>query len=515
MKIDQRSGTKRRLTLFIYLLLLSNMIILVFLNQDLFTRYQHISKSNITHYAEKIQSEVEFYLESAVVCDGLMIELWNTQLDFYEEALRHEKTISRLILSFDQIDAIRYGDEQGNYVYYQKIDQVTVNTKVIIREGDDVTTTLREFKGNQLQLIKSLKGADYDPREAPWYKRDLKRALTIIDPYSFFESEKEGISLSRQIIANNELWGNYGIDIGLDIIKDFLILEQNGRDYSSRLETQNGILVAESIEQQSIASYGTIEVLRMDDHESAIEVEEGIYVVKKRILARLSNPLSLVIVANYKSYLKSVRWNQLIILSTIIILIILFLNSILMNWYHQKSRKNLIEIATKDELTGLSNRHVFMSKFQERKEIAQTTNEPFSILLCDIDHFKKVNDTHGHNNGDVVLQKITELFQKIARSSDEVFRWGGEEFLVVLSNTSVESAINTAERIRSEIEKTTVRIGKVSIKCTVSFGVCEYEEGMDEKELVKLADDQLYHAKRQGRNRVRAHKRTCSRRLDK
>lgn len=168
--------------------------------------------------------------------------------------------------------------------------------------------------------------------------------------------------------------------------------------------------------------------------------------------------------------------------------------------YLQVCIDNLVKEANVDPLTLAYNRR-YVSRYV--KDL-YANNIAFSVLLIDIDHFKKVNDEYGHDIGDDVLREMVSLFHKNCRDSDVVARWGGEEFLVVLKGMDLESSVKKAERLRSEIESNSF---KAKIAITASFGVSTSASLPidDLNMLVRLADKALYRAKSSGRNRVEFH----------
>ncbi|RWZ60547.1 GGDEF domain-containing protein [Halobacillus fulvus] len=155
-----------------------------------------------------------------------------------------------------------------------------------------------------------------------------------------------------------------------------------------------------------------------------------------------------------------------------------------------------------DYLTGLNNVRQFSSIWNRLIERAEANQEKLSLLFIDIDHFKKVNDTYGHQAGDLVLQQISELLMKNTRNIDIVSRNGGEEFSVILKDCPQTEAIEIAERIRSAIERYNFFIGSwETIQLTVSVGVSSYPD-QDLGQLIESADQSLYKAKENGRNQV-------------
>jgi diguanylate cyclase (GGDEF)-like protein/PAS domain S-box-containing protein len=163
----------------------------------------------------------------------------------------------------------------------------------------------------------------------------------------------------------------------------------------------------------------------------------------------------------------------------------------------------LERLAMLDELTGLPNRRAFF--LQGTKEISrvQRHKTPLSLLMLDLDGFKKINDTHGHDAGDFVLQRFSQILTESIREIDIAARMGGEEFSVLLPDTEIKNAVKLAERIRSAVGQESLEIQDQIISLTVSIGAATYGKNSSTLEsIIKRADDRLYQAKNQGRNRV-------------
>jgi len=167
------------------------------------------------------------------------------------------------------------------------------------------------------------------------------------------------------------------------------------------------------------------------------------------------------------------------------------------------------QLSQTDQLTGLNNRRSFDERLYSEWKRTARDGLNISLLLIDIDHFKKINDTYGHLHGDVVLQKVANTIAgSLRRSSDFSARWGGEEFIVMLPNTNTDGAVIVAEFIRKNIEGLTVVFpDEQSTTVTVSIGVCASEPTVDcsVDDLLQGADSALYAAKEGGRNRVLVH----------
>ncbi|MBJ7221259.1 GGDEF domain-containing protein [Brenneria sp. L3-3C-1] len=165
-------------------------------------------------------------------------------------------------------------------------------------------------------------------------------------------------------------------------------------------------------------------------------------------------------------------------------------------------QRRLEQMATTDKLTGIMNRQAFDYFFIRWRTKQSAQHNPLSVLLIDIDNFKLVNDRYGHGVGDLVLQKIATLLQQATRHSDQVCRWGGEEFVVLLDNCNLDNARQRAETLRHDIEMAEVMYQEEPIHVTISCGVAEYQADETLDMLINRADMALYQAKQQGRNRV-------------
>lgn len=160
------------------------------------------------------------------------------------------------------------------------------------------------------------------------------------------------------------------------------------------------------------------------------------------------------------------------------------------------------ERAFRDELTGLFNRRFFNRVFQQELERGRRFQEPVSLLIADIDHFKELNDHHGHPAGDQALVELAAVLEKTGRSIDHITRYGGEEFAVILPRADQTEALCAAERLRKAVEEHQF-LGRSDLQLTVSIGAATYPvDAVDGLELLEKADKALYEAKRTGRNCV-------------
>ncbi len=165
-----------------------------------------------------------------------------------------------------------------------------------------------------------------------------------------------------------------------------------------------------------------------------------------------------------------------------------------------KYNDTLKEAANTDQLTGLFNRRRAEQYMQE--QIENAAGNPISISIGDIDFFKKVNDTYGHDAGDEVLKHIANVMKDTLRSDSFISRWGGEEFLIVLPNSNGDQAFMALDRLRRRIMGSSVLVGDAEISVTMTFGVSEYDFSGSMEAAIKEADERLYRGKGNGRNQV-------------
>jgi len=197
------------------------------------------------------------------------------------------------------------------------------------------------------------------------------------------------------------------------------------------------------------------------------------------------------------------------VLSMVLIIITLFYLIIKKKWLLTNEQlKKEISIKTKninkqtyiDFLTKAKNRKAYSEKIEEHLSLFERYKTPFSLLLLDIDDFKRINDTYGHIVGDTVLVNLVKIVKSTIRKNDFLFRVGGEEFIVIFSNTSLDEAKNVSEYIRNNIEELLSTIKNETI--TTSIGLCEVAPNENKKTIYERVDKLMYTSKNSGKNRI-------------
>jgi two-component system cell cycle response regulator len=164
--------------------------------------------------------------------------------------------------------------------------------------------------------------------------------------------------------------------------------------------------------------------------------------------------------------------------------------------------QNLEQAALTDSLTGMQNRRYFDDALREYLEEFRRIDRPIGLMILDLDHFKMVNDTYGHDTGDDVLRAVAKCLKEMTRYHDIVARLGGEEFAIVAPNMDIDMLARLAERIRKAISILPITSGNVRLKVTTSVGLAIWDRKETMEQFYKRADAQLYEAKRKGRNMV-------------
>jgi len=164
----------------------------------------------------------------------------------------------------------------------------------------------------------------------------------------------------------------------------------------------------------------------------------------------------------------------------------------------------LYRMATLDRMTGLFIHHYFQERLVEEIKRSERTGTPLTLIMADLDHFKNVNDTYGHQQGDIILKGTAAIIHQNIRAFDIASRYGGEEFAVILTETDIDAAYTIAERLRKKIEAAVYKNNLKDINITISIGLAQFDHKIDKNgiDLIKRSDTALYSAKALGRNRV-------------
>ena len=155
-----------------------------------------------------------------------------------------------------------------------------------------------------------------------------------------------------------------------------------------------------------------------------------------------------------------------------------------------------------DKLTQLRNRMGFYHDFTRRFNRIIENGTRISFFICDLDKFKKVNDTYGHNAGDKILKHVADILASGCNETDAIYRWGGEEFIMIMCGADLKECVDKAEELRQKVEDSPCNVDGIHVRSTLSFGVCKFNPDLSIEDNINIADDKLYTAKDSGRNQV-------------
>ncbi len=319
--------------------------------------------------------------------------------------------------------------------------------------------SIHSLKGKQIGVVKGY--ATFDRL------KKLYPELNIV--------EVQSISDGLKRVENGEL---YGYIDNLIVTSSYIQKEYTGSlKVSSRLEEKDELRVA----------------VRNDD--------PILYDIFKKLVVKMDDSTMQNSYNRWASTIEQVAWIDEERLSQIVIVFLLLIGGFTWRFFDLKRyNKRLLKLSTTDKLTGLYNRQVTDEKLiKEQKKINRSSDYHCSVMMIDVDFFKKINDTMGHQEGDKILQNLALAMKRSLRQTDTIGRWGGEEFMVILSHTTLEEALNVAEHLRIKVaEYPFLTLYPV----TVSIGVGEFTQSEEVHELVGRVDAALYRAKEMGRNSV-------------
>lgn len=307
----------------------------------------------------------------------------------------------------------------------------------------------------------------------------------------------------------NDYEGNYlgaiGVGLSSKMVSEMIEYYQKSYDRQVYFADASGKITlhgphyqgAESLHQTEGLSALADQVLTNQTGSYSYIKDGNEIFLKTRYIPELSWYLLVEQIGKPETHIQKTLWLNLL-LSSLITMIVLLLAHYTISKYQQ----HLVEMAMKDKLTGINNRHAFDPASQQVIKTAYRNKDPLSIVLVDIDHFKNINDNHGHLVGDQVIVRVAKILQSHLRASDLLCRWGGEEFMILLPKCDIEHAQVLTEKIRLQIEYAEIMIEGKNISITASFGVTQYTRAESQIELVERVDKALYKAKSLGRNRV-------------
>lgn len=262
--------------------------------------------------------------------------------------------------------------------------------------------------------------------------------------------------------------------------------------YHRRFRTASLDQIMRSVEEQWVSLKETIELHRGARTDEKERLEQAL-LEQSETMWRSTNA------SVFLGQMKTEESREMFRFIALLVLVELIIGGLILFLFIRVVRLKIEPGSLLDPLTGCYNRNVFFAELQSEISRAERYKVPFSLIEFDIDHFKKVNDSYGHDTGDRVLRELTAYVRGLLRSSDILARTGGEEFTIIVPHTDAADARRLAEKLRKEIEEYNFDLPE---PVTCSFGVSTYSEGESWQDLFSRADELLYNAKENGRNRV-------------
>lgn len=313
--------------------------------------------------------------------------------------------------------------------------------------------------------------------------------------------------INHKIIdENSNLIGTIGVGLKTSYIDNMLKRFRQAYKFNVYFVDEAGqIIISEQLENTPgyLDQMPGFDQLKLEFVSSGSQIYEYTkndeeYLLNRKYIPELD--LYLMVEARMADFTEDLR--ETFYLNSAVTVLLTLVITLIVLIYVRKMHTRLNSLANNDALTGLPNRRTFNDKLERLMLITKRSEAPLSIAFLDVDNFKEINDSKGHDIGDKVLECLSRLLKTTVRSSDFVARWGGEEFIIMLNGTDIDNAALIAEKLRATIESSAALQALVDFPVTASFGITSIEDEENTDVIFKRVDLALYQAKSQGKNRV-------------
>lgn len=505
-----------------FIVIIVTFIMVIFLTSviTLYNLDHMLDKTAITFTkssSETVESKTVGYLKPIELLNTIIYDINLVDQDFLEDVPQLNLIGISLLNAYPQLQAFIIGNQAGEFYMLRLEPDGTFLQRLInpnLDHGKTIDTTYsHDFKKLTEKISDTI---DFDPRIRPWYvgAKEVSDSYWT-DLYQFHTTGMPGITISHAYYDDqNNFAGTFGFDINIYQLSQFLKSMEFGTKGQLVLVNQSNKIIAYSHPELIFNTDAEMKIIDVDyfdrpeikytlNHTSPdkpiviFKLNGEEYVGMLRHLNRdLDTFWKIVLVIPTSEFLEPYRVTSNFMIAITLMIIILIALLIFYRFKELKSSAQLMHFANHDPLTSLYNRNYFNQRYNT------SLGKSYSLIISDIDHFKKVNDTYGHNVGDLILKEIANLFRSHLESHQVAFRWGGEEFLILLENESLEAAVALAETLRLALEQKTFEINNLKLTVTMSFGVSEQFQEYSFQEIVQIADMNLYKAKESGRNKV-------------
>ena len=431
------------------------------------------------------------------------------------------------------------GWNNGDFLFVTRSDPNDASsnflTKIITRQPDGSRTLEKIYRDHSfVEVRRQTQKADYDPRERPWYKAFQKGALMWTQPYIYHTSQQPGVTVSIPVVNNaGETQGVLGLDIEVANLSDYLSDNELSANSLALIATNDDQMVAHTDLDLIMKPRGRSN----DGHRLATlrEMNDDFINAALAELQRENLPFvsfdvrsidfdhndqrhhaifhsynkhgvnwTVVVISPESDFMSSIRQSQyeqivLAVIGSLLLTLVAFLVAL----RFLSPVKELQESVLRNSLTGLYNRRALDDLGQRALEESQQKGQVVSTAMIDIDRFKAINDNFGHPVGDEVLIAVSQRMQQVLKKTDLLFRYGGEEFALLLFGADESTAINVCERLNQAVKNSNIQTESGGIPVTISIGVAQVRlDDASYKRALGVADKALFTAKRNGRDQV-------------
>jgi diguanylate cyclase (GGDEF)-like protein len=477
------------------------------------------------------QRHTERFLNKAIVQAKVGVALANASAINVDNFGQIEAHLLVLLEHYPEFSGLSFAKADGSYLYVSRDDksaQSGFSVKYIdASQAIKQTRLWRRYSVSVARHDERIDEADdFDPRKRSWYvNAALQKQLVWTDPYVFFTLKRFGVTSSMPLLSpQGNVVGVVGIDLELAELSEFLSQLQISQSGSSFIVTDKGVLVgssgmadeframADTSEAYAINLLSSdlpipkaaFETVFSEQGRSSFSVNGKNYLVDSmRVEVSAGKHWNIVTYADQNDFLSAIKENEQkkLWLAIVAVVLSIVLGGLLTNtvWRPVIALEGQ---ANTDQLTGLYNRRYLQARAEKLVTRAVKYQRPLSVAFLDLDRFKMVNDTYGHDVGDEVLTIFVQRIKDQLRSSDLFARFGGEEFVVILPNADETEAADAIESIRHAVHQPYL-VGRLAIDIDFSAGVASLSSEINSyNAILKLADQALYTAKNNGRGQV-------------
>jgi len=446
-----------------------------------------------------------------------------------------EKYLLEQLKHHESFSGFTYGDQTGDFLYVARRRSpggASYLTKLIVVVNGEKQEHVIQRDSHFIPHKREGICDNYDPRTRPWYQAFRQQKLLWTAPYIFYTSRDPGITVSIPVFnTKSELTGAVGVDIEINSLSQFLARRKISPHSAAFIVGRGGALAAHSNINliKKIDEEGHPQLLNITElkNESVLtklwsiiqDLDDDVLLQGSTIDFAVDGEKYLAVV---RSFPKNSRWpwimtvfapeNDFIgifrkarqkklveaLLYSIGITLLLFLLAA----RFLKPVRRLLHYAHFDPMTNLYNRRAFFEHCEKKEAQARANNTPLCLAMADVDGFKRINDTYGHGVGDELLIAIAGRLRGALSDNDLIGRFGGEEFIILLTDTDANQGVNVCERLRWAIADSPIRTAAGQINITVSLGIAQVSKDSDLQESINEADRALLKAKSQGKNCV-------------